>query len=54
MESQTELETRSSDTFEEYLADDAWAGEGGSIAAGDPAPPRTDRQLTFNDAPRAA
>jgi hypothetical protein len=54
METQTERTTRSSDTFEEYLADDAWAGEGGNIAAGDPAPPRTDLYLATNHAPRAA
>jgi hypothetical protein len=28
-----------SETWDDYVADDRWADEGGNITAGDPAPP---------------
>jgi hypothetical protein len=53
METHTEHHARHSDTYEEYLADDAWAGEGGNIKAGDPAPPPAQQRLTNDGRPHA-
>lgn len=39
-----ELSVKRSETVEDYVADDAWANDGGNLAAGDPAPPTIDAE----------
>lgn len=54
METELERHARPSDTYEEYLADVAWADEGGNIKAGDPAPPPARQRFTGDDVLHAA